>query len=139
MTTTKPRDGTRMILEALANAIKTSGRSVAQIADRGGFARQYIYQVLAGNTNPTLDTIERLFEACDDDFADWLVADWGHDKVVYKQLQQVLEARGELAIAARATLQGWVNLIHTLGEPQTPAKARRLVPRRKPIGMKTDD
>ena len=127
----KHREGTRMIIEAVRNCIKTSGRTISEVAQKGGFARQYLYQVLNGKTNPTLETVERIFAACDDQFSDWLQPEFGHDKELLIQFQQVLDAKGELGRAARTTLEGWLKLLHTHGAREMPLKTgRRLEPRR---------
>jgi len=64
--------GTRLILQALDACVRTSGRTMSDVAQRAGFARQYLYLVLGGKTNPTLDTIERIFHACGDELGDWI-------------------------------------------------------------------
>ena len=101
-------EGSRIILTALKDAITNAGLPITEIAERAAITRQYLHLILADKTNPTLETVEKIFQACGDNFGEWFRANaadrYGRDKGIHDQLQILLDARGDYGRTIRFTI-----------------------------------
>jgi transcriptional regulator with XRE-family HTH domain len=140
----KDREGTRTILSALKTVIKTSGLSVTEVAARAKVTRQYIYLILADRTNPTLELIERIFEACSESFGRWLNEDAAHrfkgHAAAHETLEKLLRLRGEPARTTNNLLDGLAALYlrspNDAPQPLSKPSGQTTVPKRHEAGVK---
>ena len=120
------REGTRYILDGLKDVMRNSGLPIGEIAARASMTRQYLHLILTDRTNPTLETIERIFEACGDSFGDWLRANvgerYGRDKAVHDGLQAVLNHRGAMGLMVRTSVESWLSHLRVISTPEDEAK-----------------
>jgi transcriptional regulator with XRE-family HTH domain len=95
--------GWKMISAALEDVVSTCGIPVETLAERIGVTRQYVYAMINGKCNPTVDKIEPLFNAAGVSFAVWLddKAYYGRDRRFHDKVQTILNQRGANAIALR--------------------------------------
>ncbi len=104
--------GWRSISEGLKDAIESSGMPVTVIAERTQLTRQYIYSMMNGTCNPTMDKVESVFKAIDLSFKDWIEdrSLYGRDKKLHDQLQFLLNQKGITAVTIRTTLEALMSL-----------------------------
>ena len=126
--TDKEREGTRMIIQGLKQCIRDSGLSITEIAKRGGVTRQYIHLVLRSSTNSTFETVERIYEACDASFGDWLkdtISDrYGRNRTIHDQVELILGAKGDYGRMMRNFVAAVLALRAAEGIEARPERAR---------------
>lgn len=112
--TESKREGSRILLTALRDLMTSSGLPVAEIAKKTGLTRQHLHMLKRGEGSPSLDSIEKIFAACDDDFGEWFkenAADrYGRDKALHDQIQALLNQKGDIARLVRGSLRAYLTL-----------------------------
>ena len=84
--------------------------SVEEIATLAGISRQYLYDMMKGQSNVTIAKVESVFTACGEDFAEWLDSKswYGRDRRIYDKLRYILKhGLTKLVIASRTSIDGW--------------------------------
>lgn len=104
--------GWRILAAAIKDAVDTSGLTVQLIADRSGLSRQYIYSMMEGTCNPSMDKIEAVMKAAGTSLSAWLddKSSYGRDKRIHDQVQLILNQKGLNAATIRRTIEALVSL-----------------------------
>jgi hypothetical protein len=101
------------IAAAIKDAVETSGLPVSVIAKKADISRQHLYSMMAGTTNPTVDTIEAVMKVAGTPLQTWLddKAMYGRDKRLHDLVQHILNERGTNAVALKRTIEGLAALM----------------------------
>lgn len=121
-TTTPEMPGWAVIAAAIKDAVDTSGVPVPVIAERADMSRQYLYSMMAGTCNPTMDKVERVMNATGTTLKDWLddKAMYGRDRRLHDQVQHILNERGTNAVALKRAIEALV--VYTSDQANQPKK-----------------
>ncbi len=114
MNTVKSKQGSAVLTRGnaltnlLAEAVRNSGLPVQTVADRGGMSRQYLYDMMKGNANPTLDVLIAAFEATGTPLERVLddKALYGRDKPFHDRVQTILNKKGPRGVALKVIVNG---------------------------------
>ena len=99
--------GWKIMSRAINDAVESSGLSVQLIADRASLTRQYVYSMMSGTCNPSMDKIENVMKAAGTSLEEWLSdkSFYGRDKRLHDQVQHILNQKGLNAAALRRTIE----------------------------------
>lgn len=104
--------GWKVLSAAIKDIVETSGIPVAVIAEKTNLTRQYVYSMMNGTCNPSMDKIEAVMEAAGTSFHTWMDENalYGKDRTLHTQIQLLLNRKGIDAIALRRTIEGLIAL-----------------------------
>ncbi len=91
----------KILTVLLAEAIRNSGLSMETVADRADMSRQYLYSIISGAANPTIEMLGKAFEATGTPLERLLddKALYGRDKLFHDRVQSILNQKGTRAVA----------------------------------------
>ncbi len=98
----------KYLADLLAEAVRNSGLSVIRIAKDSGTSRQYIYELMKGIGNPSVDQLVRIFDATGTSLERLLQEKsfYGRDKKFHDKVQLILNEKGTRAVALKVIVEG---------------------------------